>query len=49
MKLNPLKCTFGVASKKFLRFMVNQQGIEANLEKIHALIDISSASRTKEV
>ena len=23
MKLNPLKCAFGVASRKFLRFMVN--------------------------
>ena len=23
IKLNPLKCTFGVASKKFLGFMVN--------------------------
>ena len=23
MKLNPLKCAFGVVSEKFLRFMVN--------------------------
>ena len=23
MKLNPLKCAFGVDSRKFLRFMVN--------------------------
>ena len=29
--------------------MVNQQGIEANLEKIQALIDMQSLSRTKEV
>ena len=34
MKLNPLKCAFSVASEKFLGFMVNQWGIEANLEKI---------------
>ena len=27
MKLNPLKCAFGVASEKFLGFMVNQRGI----------------------
>ena len=40
IKLNPLKCLFGVASRKFLRFMVNQRGIEANLEKIQALIDM---------
>ena len=34
MKLNPLNCAFGVASGKFLGFMVNQRGIEANPEKI---------------
>ena len=34
MKLNPLKCTFSVAPRKFLGFMVNQRGIEANLKKI---------------
>ena len=30
MKLNPLKCTFGVSAGKFLGFMVIQRGIEAN-------------------
>ena len=49
IKLNLLKCTFGVASGKFLGFMVNYQGIEANLEKIQGLIDIGSPSKTKEV
>ena len=34
MKLNLLKCAFKVASKKFLGFMVNHRGIEANPEKI---------------
>ena len=34
MKLNPLKCAFRMASEKFLGFMVNHRGIEANLEKI---------------
>ena len=34
MKLNPNKCAFGVASRKFLGFMVSQQGIEANSEKV---------------
>lgn len=34
MKLNPSKCTFGVALGKFLWFMVSQRGIEANLEKV---------------
>ena len=34
IKLNPLKCAFGVASGKFLGFMVNHQGIKANPKKI---------------
>lgn len=42
MKLNPSKCAFGVSSEKLLRFMVSQRGIEANLEKIHALLDMES-------
>ena len=49
MKLNPLKCMFRVASRKFLGFMVNHRGIEANPEKIQALIDMRSPSKMKEV
>ena len=49
MKLNPLKCAFGVASEKFLGFMVNHRGIEANQKKIQALIDMRSYSKMKEV
>ena len=30
MKLNPSKCAFGVASGKFLGFMVSQREIEEN-------------------
>ena len=30
MKLNPLKCSFGVSASRFLGFMVTQRGIEAN-------------------
>ena len=49
MKLNPLKCLFGVASGKFLGFMINQKGIEANPEKIRALLEIQSPRKPKEV
>ena len=49
IKFNPLKCALGVASGKFLGFMVNQQGIEANPKKIQALLDMGSLSETKEV
>ncbi|XP_024018846.1 uncharacterized protein LOC112090267 [Morus notabilis] len=49
MKLNPLKCTFGVGSGKFLVFMGSNRGIEANPEKIKALQDMRSPTNPKEV
>ena len=49
MRLNPRKCTFGVSSEKFLGFMVSQQGIEANPEKIQAILDMTSPKTVKEV
>ena len=49
MKLNPLKCAFGVGSGKFLSFMVNRHGIKANLKKINALLEISSPKKPNEV
>ena len=49
MKLNPLKCAFGVGSGKFLGFMVNQRGIKANPKKIKAFLEISSPKKSKEV
>ena len=49
MKLNPGKCVFGVASGKFSGFMVSQRGIEANLEKVQAIIDMASPRTVKEV
>jgi len=42
MKLNPLKCSFGVAFGKFLGFIVNSRGIEANPKKIQAIKDIQT-------
>ena len=49
MKLNPLKCSFGVGSGKFLGFIFNSRGIEANPEKIKALIDMKSLVKIKDV
>ena len=49
MKLNPTKCVFIVASWKFLGFMVSQQGIEANLNKVKAIIEVKSPKTVKEV
>ena len=49
IKLNPSKCAFGVASGKYLGFMVSHRGIEANPEKIKAILDMKSPQNIKEV
>ena len=49
MKLNPAKCAFGVSVGKFLGFIVNHQGIEANPDKIKSVLDLPSPSGIKEV
>ena len=49
MKLNPSKCAFRVASGKFLGFMVSHRGIEANPEKIKAILDMKPPQNIKEV
>ena len=49
MKLNSAKCAFGMSAGKYLGFIVNHRGIEANLDKIKALLDMSSPSGIKEV
>uniref|UniRef100_A0A2N9I9G2 Uncharacterized protein n=1 Tax=Fagus sylvatica TaxID=28930 RepID=A0A2N9I9G2_FAGSY len=47
--LNPSKCVFGVSSGKFLGFMVSQRGIEANPDKIKAVLEMTPPRSTKEV
>ena len=49
MKLNLTKCAFGVSFRKFLNFMVSQEGIEANTEKVKAILEMSSPKTIKEV
>ena len=49
IKLNLLKCAFGFMLGKFLGFMVNQRGIEANHEEISALLEMSSPRKPKEI
>src|SRR5262249_55526540 len=41
LKLNLAKCAFGISSSKFLSFLVTHRGIEANLDKIQALLEMS--------
>ena len=49
MKLNPTKYAFGVSVGKFLGFIVNNRGIEANPDKIRVVLDMRLPSNTKEV
>ena len=49
MKLNPSKCAFGVSLGKFLGFMVSQRGIEANPDKIQAILKMEPPKNIREV
>ena len=49
MKPNSSKCAFGVSSRKFLGFMISQRGIEANLDKIQAILIMQPLKNVKEM
>ena len=49
MKLNPDKCTFALGAGKFLGFLVSQRGIEANPEKIQAILDMHPPRTIRDV
>ena len=41
LRLNPKKCTFGVTSGRLLGYMISERGIEADLDKIRAILNMS--------
>jgi hypothetical protein len=49
VKLNPEKCVFGVPSGMLLGFVVSECGIEANPEKISAIMDMGPIKNLKGV
>ena len=49
MKLNPVKCAFGVSASRFLGFMMTQRGIEANPSQLKAILESLAPSSRKEV
>ncbi|XP_021735240.1 uncharacterized protein LOC110701933 [Chenopodium quinoa] len=49
MKLNPKKCVFGVRSGKFLGFMVSKRGIDANLAKVQAALDLPEPKTKRDI
>ena len=48
MRLNPAKCAFGVVVRKYFGFKVHERGIEANLEKIEAILDLKFPTTLKQ-
>jgi len=49
MKLNPKKCVFRVRSGKFLGFMISSRRIEANPDKIQAVLHMKPPQNVREV
>ncbi|KAL0292484.1 UNVERIFIED_CONTAM: Transposon Tf2-12 polyprotein [Sesamum radiatum] len=49
LKMNPLKCAFGVTSRKFLGFIVRNRSIEINPAKVDAIQRIPPPRNLKEL
>ena len=49
MKLNPEKCVFRVPSGKLLDFLVSHRGIEANPEKVNAILRMGPPHSQKDI
>jgi hypothetical protein len=49
LKLNPTKCSFGVLAGQLLGFLVSARGIEANPEKIQAILTMGKPTKLHDV
>jgi hypothetical protein len=49
LKMNPLKCAFGVSAGRFLGFIVHEKGIEVDPKKIEAIRRIDEPACKKDV
>lgn len=49
MKMNPLKCAFGVAAGKFLGFLIHKKGIEIDKNKAKAILEAEPPKTKKEL
>ena len=49
IKLNPTKCVFGVPAGQLLGYLISARGIEANPEKIQALLTMPEPSTLRDV
>ena len=49
LRLNPRKCIFGVKSGKKLGFVVSHKGIEVDLDKVKAILEMPEPRTEKQV
>nr|KYP61406.1 Retrovirus-related Pol polyprotein from transposon opus [Cajanus cajan] len=49
LKMNPLKCVFGVSAGDFLGFVIHQKGIEVDKNKTRAIMETMPPSNKKEL
>jgi hypothetical protein len=49
LKLNPTKCFFGVSAGQVLGFLVSARGIEANPEKIQAILTMGKPTKLHDI
>jgi hypothetical protein len=49
LKLNPIKCSFGVSAGQLLGSLVSVRGIEANPEKIQAILTIGKPAKLHDI
>jgi hypothetical protein len=49
LKLNPTKCSFGVSAGQLLGFLISARRIEANPEKIQAILMMGKPTKLHDV
>ena len=49
VKLNPKKCTFGIPTRQLLGYLASAQGIEADPEKIQAILTMQRPAKLHDV
>ena len=49
LKMNPLKCAFGVSARKFLGFIIHEKGIEIDPKRIEAMKKVEAPACKKDL
>ena len=49
LKMNPLKCAFGVSAGKFLSFIIHEKGTELDPERIEAMKNVETPTCKKDL